>query len=172
MIRKEPGVRHAFIGSGIRYDLFLNEQGFTGEDGYTYFRELIRHHISGRLKVAPEHTEPHVLHYMKKPSFRLFERFKTYFHQFNSEENLRLQLVPYFISAHPGCREKDMAALAKKMHAHKMSVEQVQDFTPTPMTHSSVMFHTGKELKSGKELFVAYDNLLKNRQKAYFFKKK
>ena len=172
MVRKEPFIRHAFIGSGIRYDLFMDEKGFIGEDGFIYFRELLRHHTSGRLKVAPEHTEPHVLHHMEKPPFRLFERLKNHFEQINSEENLHLQIVPYFISAHPGCQEKDMAALSKKMRAHKMSVEQVQDFTPTPMTRSSVMFHIGKELKSGIALFVARENVLKNRQKTYFFKKK
>ena len=170
-VRKEPGVRHAFVGSGIRYDLFLDEDGFLSQDGFTYFKELLRHHVSGSLKVAPEHTQPHVLHYMGKPSFRLFERFKACFDQLNTQENLKLLLVPYFISSHPGCTQKDMAALSQKLHAHQMVLEQVQDFTPTPMTRSSVMFHTGKALKTEKELFVERDNTLKNKQKSYFIKK-
>jgi radical SAM superfamily enzyme YgiQ (UPF0313 family) len=121
--------------------------------------------------VAPEHTEAHVLDCMEKPPFRLFERLKEYFDLINKGEGLKLQLIPYFISAHPGCTEKDMEALSRKLGAHKMTVEQVQDFTPTPMTRSSVLFYTGKELKKGKNIFVARSNILKNKQKSYFFKK-
>jgi len=170
-IRREPGVKHAFVGSGIRYDLFLNETGFISEDGKEYFMELVRHHVSGRLKVAPEHTQADVLNYMGKPSFRLYERLKEKFDTMVSEEHLKLEMVPYFISSHPGCSEKDMEALSQKLHTCKVAVEQVQDFTPTPMTRSSVMFYTSKAFKTGKVIFVARDNILKKRQKEYFFKK-
>ena len=169
-VRREPGVRHAFVGSGIRYDLFLNEIGFLSTDGELYLHELLRHHCSGRLKVAPEHTESHVLTNMEKPAFLLYERLKAYFDNINTQEHLKLELVPYFISSHPGCTERDMDALACKLHACKVTVEQVQDFTPTPMTRSSVMFYTGKEFRSKKTIFVARDNMLKKRQKLYFFK--
>ncbi|MCL1974157.1 MAG: YgiQ family radical SAM protein [Bacteroidetes bacterium] len=168
-VRKEAGVRHAFIGSGIRYDLFLNEDGFLSPDGREYFEEVMRHHLSGRLKVAPEHTEDHVLACMGKPSFRLFERLKGYFDQWNAQEGLKRQLIPYFISGHPSCSEKDMAALAQKLRSSSLSVEQVQEFCPTPMTRSSVMFYTGKELKTGENIFVERNNQLKKRQKSYFF---
>ena len=171
-VRGVQGVRHAFVGSGIRYDLFLDPHGFTSREGQRYFEELLHHHISGRLKVAPEHTQDNVLHYMEKPSFRLFERLQECFDRVNAMENLKLQLVPYFISAHPGCTEKDMEALSQKLHKRKVSVEQVQDFTPTPMTRSSVMFYTKNDLKTGKEIFVERDNMLKKRQKTYFFQKK
>jgi len=168
-VRNEPGVRHAFVGSGIRYDLFIDTNGFMGTDGHDYFTEVMHHHLSGRLKVAPEHTEEHVLTYMGKPPFSLFEQLKFNFDQINAQEQLKLQLVPYFISSHPGCSERDMVALSKKI---KMNVEQVQDFTPTSMTRSSVMFYTGRDPKTNKTLFVARKNTLKTRQKAYFFKKK
>ena len=171
-VQKEPGIRHAFISSGIRYDLFLDEHRFFNDDGRDYFEQVVRCHTSGRFKVAPEHTENHVLNYMEKPSFQLFERLKHYFDQINTHEGLKLQLTPYFISSHPGCTQKDMAALSKKLHSHQMSIEQVQDFTPTPMTRSSVMFYTKKEMKTKKEIFVAQTNILKMKQKEYFFKKK
>ena len=168
-VRELPGLRHAFVGSGIRYDLFLDAQGFLDDSGRQYFEELLRHHVSGRLKVAPEHTEDEVLHCMGKPSFRLFETLKQVFDRQNRAEGLRLQLIPYFISAHPGCRDLDMQALAKKLRSHSMSVEQVQDFTPTPMTRSSLMFYTGYDPESQKSLFVARYKEMKMRQKEYFF---
>ena len=172
LVRLERGVRHAFVGSGIRYDLFLDKEGFTGDDGRDYFTQVVRHHVSGRLKVAPEHTEEHVLNYMEKPSFALFERLKAYFDHINTQEQLGLQLVPYFISSHPGCTERDMVSLYKKLKINNMNVEQVQDFTPTPMTRSSVAFWTQRDPKTGKELFVERSILLKKRQKSHFFKKK
>ncbi|MCL2727075.1 MAG: YgiQ family radical SAM protein [Bacteroidales bacterium] len=171
-VRREPGIRHVFIGSGIRYDLLVDESGFRGKDGRDYFTEVMRHHLSGRIKVAPEHTEEHVLNYMRKPSFALFERLRAYFNQINTQEQLNLQLIPYFISSHPGCTEYDMAALSKKLQINKMNVEQVQDYTPTPMTCASVMFYTKRDPKTGNGLFVARKETLKMRQKTYFFKKK
>ncbi|MCL2502251.1 MAG: YgiQ family radical SAM protein [Bacteroidales bacterium] len=171
MVRQEPGIRHAFVGSGIRYDLFLDEHGFLSPDGQEYFEEVLRHHLSGRLKVAPEHTQAHVLHCMEKPSFRLFERLKTCFDQINLREQLKLKLIPYFISGHPACTQNDMADLAQKLQSDKMTVEQVQDFCPTPMTRSSVLFYAEKDPKTGKKIFVEKNNVLKNKQKSYFFKK-
>ena len=168
-VRELPGIKHAFVGSGIRYDLFLNAQGFWDETGRRYFEDLLRYHVSGRLKVAPEHTEEQVLRYMEKPSFRLFETLKQVFERQNKTEGLRLQLIPYFISAHPGCREADMAALARNLRSHNMSVEQVQDFPPTPLTRSSVMYYTGYDPQTQKSLFVARSKELKMRQKEYFF---
>jgi uncharacterized radical SAM protein YgiQ len=168
-VRALPGVKRAYVGSGIRYDLFLDEKGFLNASGRKYFEDLLRYHVSGRLKVAPEHTEAQVLRYMEKPSFALFDTLKQVFDRQNQAEGLRLQLIPYFISAHPGCQEADMQALARKLRAHRMSVEQVQDFTPTPMTRSSVMFYTGCELQTQKPLFVARSRALKMRQKEYFF---
>ncbi|MDR2585022.1 MAG: YgiQ family radical SAM protein [Prevotellaceae bacterium] len=171
-IEKVEGIRHAFIGSGIRYDLFLNQDGFYGRDGKEYFEQVMRRHTSGHFKVAPEHTEEHVLHYMGKPSYKLFERFKDFFDHLNSIEQLKLKIVPYFISSHPGCTDQDMDALSKKLQKNKMTVEQIQDFTPTPLTRSSVMFYTKKELKTQKEIFVAHSKSFKMRQKSFFFKKK
>ncbi|MDR2802249.1 MAG: YgiQ family radical SAM protein, partial [Prevotellaceae bacterium] len=143
VLRKRQGVKKAFIGSGIRYDLFLDENGFSDASGEAYFRNLLRHHVSGRLKVAPEHTEPHVLQVMRKPPFALFEKLKEMFDTQNRKEALRLQLIPYFISAHPGCTENDMRRLARKLQHLSMRPEQVQDFTPTPMTHASAIFYAG-----------------------------
>ena len=128
------GVRHSYIGSGVRYDLFLDEKGFVDETGKPYLRELMLKHTSGRLKVAPEHTEDKVLHYMGKPSFRLFERLRIEFDKINRENGTHTELVPYFISSHPGCRLEDMRRLAANPCLKGIWMEQVQDFMPTPMT--------------------------------------
>ena len=157
------GVKKAFIGSGIRYDLFDDTYG------QTYLHEVIRDHTSGRLKVAPEHTEEEVLRLMRKPSFTLFEKLNRDFRRICSEENLRYQLIPYFISGHPGCTEQSMQRLSEKTRALHFHLEQVQDFTPTPMTLSSVMFYTGFDPYSGEKLYVAHDQDSKRRQKSYFF---
>ncbi len=160
-IRAVKGVKHAYIGSGIRYDLF---------DDSPYLSTVLKYHTSGRLKVAPEHTEEHVLHLMRKPPFALFERLNEDFRTICRREGLRFQLIPYFISSHPGCREQDMKALSErvlgKLH---FSLEQVQDLTPTPMTLSSVMFYTGKNPYTGREVFVARTQEEKRKQKSYFF---
>ncbi|MBQ5637484.1 MAG: YgiQ family radical SAM protein [Alistipes sp.] len=160
-IRAVKGVKHAYIGSGIRYDLF---------DDSPYLSTVLKYHTSGRLKVAPEHTEEHVLHLMRKPPFALFEQLNEDFRTICRREGLRFQLIPYFISSHPGCREQDMKALSErvlgKLH---FSLEQVQDLTPTPMTLSSVMFYTGKNPYTGREVFVARTQEEKRKQKSYFF---
>ena len=167
-----PGVKHVYICSGIRYDLFLDENGFLDEAGRKYFEQLVLKHTSGRLKVAPEHTEDHVLKAMAKPGFKLFERLRIEFDRIVGIHNLKYQLVPYFISAHPGCTEKDMEALSRKAALHGLYMDQVQDFTPTPMTVSTRMFHTGEDPITGEKIFVERDVTKKQRQKSFFFKKR
>lgn len=160
-IRETKGVKRAFIGSGIRYDLFDNSD---------YFATVVKHHTSGRLKVAPEHTEEHVLRLMRKPPFAMFERLNERFAEVCRREGLKYQLIPYFISSHPGCGERDMQALADKVLGRlHFTLEQVQDLTPTPMTLSSVMFYTGINPYTGEEVYVARSQDDKRRQKAYFF---
>ena len=166
------GVRHSYIGSGVRYDLFLDEKGFIDETGKPYLRELMLKHTSGRLKVAPEHTEDKVLHYMGKPSFRLFERLRTEFDKINRENGTHTELVPYFISSLPGCTLEDMRRLAANPCLKGIWMEQVQDFMPTPMTTSSVMFWSGLDPRTMKPVWTEKDMLKKKEQKAHFFKKK
>ncbi|MBR7183652.1 MAG: YgiQ family radical SAM protein [Alistipes sp.] len=161
-VRSVKGVKHAYIGSGIRYDLF--------EDN-NYLREVILNHTSGRLKVAPEHTEDGVLKLMRKPSFTLFEALNRDFNKICRENNLRYQLIPYFISSHPGCHHKDMVALSHKVLGKlHFTLEQVQDLTPTPMTLSSVMFYTGENPYTKEKVYVARSQEEKRRQKQCFFK--
>ena len=160
-IRSVKGVKKAFIGSGIRYDLF---------DGPAYLETVVKHHTSGRLKVAPEHTEDHVLALMRKPPFAMFERLNADFRRICDDNSLRYQLIPYFISSHPGCRERDMKSLSEKVLGRlHFDLEQVQDLTPTPMTLSSVMFYTGENPYTGEKVFVARSQEDKRRQKSYFF---
>lgn len=163
------GIRHSYIGSGVRYDLFLDENGFIDESGKPYLRSLILDHTSGRLKVAPEHTEDKVLSYMAKPSFRYFERLRKEFAKINKEEGTHVELVPYFISSHPGCTLQDMEKLARNPTLKGVWMEQVQDFTPTPMTTSSVMFYSGIDPRTMKPVFVERDPERKKKQKSLFF---
>ncbi len=168
-IDSTKGIRHSYIGSGIRYDLFLSEDGFVDESSRPYFRELVLKHTSGRLKVAPEHTEDHVLQKMAKPSFRLFERLRREFDAVNREAGTHVGLVPYFISSHPGCTMKDMQALANHPALRGIWMDQVQDFTPTPMTTSSVMFWTGLDPRDMTPVFTEHDPEKKRLQKSFFF---
>ena len=166
-----PEVKKSFIGSGVRYDLLLHESQDekSNEAARQYTRELICRHVSGRLKVAPEHTSDEVLRLMRKPSFKLFERFKRVFDKINREENMRQQLIPYFISSHPGCREEHMAELAvltKRMHFH---LEQVQDFTPTPMTIATETWYTGYDPYTLEPVFSAKTPREKLAQRQFFF---
>ena len=161
-IRAVKGIKKAFIGSGIRYDLF---------DNSPYLETVVKYHTSGRLKVAPEHTEDHVLSIMRKPPFAMFEQLNRDFRDICARNDLRYQLIPYFISSHPGCREQDMKALADKVLGRlHFDLEQVQDLTPTPMTLSSVMFYTGENPYTGEKVFVARSQDDKRRQKSYFFR--
>lgn len=170
-ISKVKGVRHAYIGSGIRYDLFLDEKGFVDETSYPYLKELILEHTSGRLKVAPEHTEDSVLKLMAKPSFRLFERLRIEFDKIVAASDRKCELVPYFISGHPGCGMREMKRLAANPALKGLYMEQVQDFTPTPMTTSSVMFYTGMDPKNLDTLYVEKDIEKKREQKSFFFRR-
>jgi uncharacterized radical SAM protein YgiQ len=170
-ISKVKGVRHAYIGSGIRYDLFLDEKGFVDETSYPYLKELILEHTSGRLKVAPEHTEDSVLKLMAKPSFALFERLRLEFDNIVRSSSKKCELVPYFISSHPGCGMREMQKLARKPALRGIYMDQVQDFTPTPMTTSSVMYYTGLDPKNLEKVFVERDPERKKEQKSFFFKR-
>jgi uncharacterized radical SAM protein YgiQ len=134
-----------------------------------YIRELITRHVSGRLKVAPEHSSGKVLKKMRKPSFDLFRKFREIFNKINHETGLNQQLIPYFISSHPGCEEKDMAWLAAETRSLNFTPEQVQDFTPTPMTLATVMYYTGLDPYSLQEVYVPKSKEEKQRQRQYFF---
>lgn len=168
-----PGIKKSFIGSGVRYDLLLHSKDTSAKE---YTRELIENHVSGRLKVAPEHTEDRVLNCMRKPSFEQFIQFKKIFDKI---ENQRLQegkgpkgrqeLVPYFISSHPACSEIDMAQLAVKTKHLNFHLEQVQDFTPTPMTLATEMYYTGYDPYTLKPVFTAKNKEDKLNQRRYFF---
>ena len=170
-IASVKGIRHAYIGSGIRYDLFLDEKGFVDETSYPYMKELVLNHTSGRLKVAPEHTEDSVLKLMAKPSFKLFERLRIEFDNIVRSSGRKCELVPYFISGHPGCGMREMQRLSRNPALKGLYMDQVQDFTPTPMTTSSVMFYTGLDPKNLDKVFVERDIEKKRDQKAFFFKR-
>lgn len=166
-----PGVRKICIGSGIRYDILLHDSGdeHTDKSHRDYTRQLIENHVSGRLKVAPEHTSDSVLSIMRKPSFRQFEQFNKEFEDINRKCGLRQQLIPYFISSHPGCSEQDMAELAvitKRLNFH---LEQIQDFTPTPMTLSTEIFSTGINPYTMKPVYCAHSAREKLAQRQFFF---
>ena len=154
-----PYIKKAFVGSGVRYDL-MNEE---------YGKQLITRHVSGRLKVAPEHTSDNVLKIMRKPSWEQYERFHRFFERVNQEAGLRQQLIPYFISSHPGCTNKDMQQLAERCKQLHYRPEQVQDFTPTPMTLATTMFYTGLNPYTMEPVFVAKTPEEKKRQNSYFF---
>ncbi len=166
-----PGIKKSFIGSGVRYDLLLHESRdeAVNRSASEYTRELIVKHVSGRLKVAPEHTSDRVLSVMRKPSFKQFEAFKRIFDRINREENLRQQLIPYFISSHPGCKEEDMAELAVLTKQLDFQLEQIQDFTPTPMTVATEAWYTGFHPYTLEPVFSAKTPREKLRQRQFFF---
>ena len=159
-----PGVKHVYIGSGIRCDLFTERNG-----GWDYFRHVVLNHVSGRLKVAPEHTSQKVLSLMRKPSFDLFLETKSRFDSICKKAGLRYQLIPYFISSHPGCGLKEMADLAVEMKRLGYRLEQIQDFTPTPMTLSTEMYYTGIDPTTMKPVYVATNPAAKKEQNLMFF---
>ena len=166
-----PGIKKSFIGSGVRYDLILHhsKDETSNRAAVSYARELITRHVSGRLKVAPEHTSDRVLYLMRKPSFQQFYEFKALFDRICREEGLRQQLIPYFISSHPGCSEADMAELASLTRRMGYKLEQVQDFTPTPMTVSTEMFYTGYDPYTLEPVTTAKTQQEKLAQREYFF---
>lgn len=166
-----PGIKKSFIGSGVRYDLLLHKSKDekSNEAARQYTRELITRHVSGRLKVAPEHTSDRVLKLMRKPSFQQFYAFKKIFDRINREENMRQQIIPYFISSHPGCHEEDMAELAVLTKDLDFHLEQVQDFTPTPMTVSTEAWYTGYDPYTLEPIFSAKTPKEKLAQRQFFF---
>lgn len=170
-VDKIEGVKKSFVGSGVRYDLSMHD---TGNDKVNagnrkYLEELISDHVSGRLKVAPEHTSDKVLNLMRKPSFKLFGEFNRIFNKVNEKKGLKQQLIPYFISSHPGCREEDMAELAVETKKLNFHLEQVQDFTPTPMTLATEIYYTGINPYTGEKVYTARTDKEKENQKKYFF---
>ena len=166
-----PGIKKSFIGSGVRYDLLLHnvKDEKTNHSTQEYTRELIKNHVSGRLKIAPEHTSDRVLYLMRKPSFKQFYQFKRIFDKINKEENLRQQIIPYFISSHPGCKEEDMAELAVITKDLDFHLEQVQDFTPTPMTVSTEAWYSGYDPYTLEQVFSAKTPREKLAQRQFFF---
>jgi uncharacterized radical SAM protein YgiQ len=158
-VRKLPFIKKAFIGSGIRYDLATDQ----------YLKEVVKNHVSGRLKVAPEHTNDAVLNLMRKPSFSLFKEFDKKFNKFNEEFNLNQQLIPYFISSHPGCKPEHMAELAIETKKLNFRLEQVQDFTPTPFTLATEIYYTGINPYTMEKVYTAKTPEQKNRQRSFFF---
>jgi len=170
-VRQHPDVKKAFIGSGIRYDMILKETNDpqVNKNNMEYLREVIKHHVSGRLKVAPEHTSDQVLDLMRKPSFKLFHKLKRVFDEINKEEGLNQQLIPYFISSHPGCENVDMANLAVETKSLDFKLEQIQDFTPTPMTLATVIYYTGYHPYTMQKVFTPKSQKEKLAQRKYFF---
>ena len=166
-----PGVKKSFIGSGVRYDLLVHpfENGDRNRSARDYARELIRNHVSGRLKVAPEHTSKATLQCIRKPDFSVFLQFKKLFDKLNQEANLNQQLIPYFISSHPACTEKDMADLATIVKKMNYYPEQVQDFTPTPMTLAAEIYYTGLHPYTLQPVYTAKTREEKLNQHKYFF---
>jgi uncharacterized radical SAM protein YgiQ len=170
-VRMNPNVKKAFIGSGIRYDMILEKTGReeTDKNNSEYLREVIKHHVSGRLKVAPEHSSDEVLKFMRKPSFKLFEQLNDEFIKINKEENLNQQLIPYFISSHPGSKSEDMANLAIQTKKMNFRLEQVQDFTPTPMTLATVVYYSGYHPYTMEKIYTARNHNEKENQRKFFF---
>ena len=174
-VAAHPKVKHLYVGSGIRCDLFSltpspSPRGEGSDNhGWEYFREVVLHHTSGRLKVAPEHSSPHVLALMRKPSFGLFRETKRRFDEICRQAGLRYQLIPYFISSHPGCRMEDMAQLALDLKQMGYRLEQIQDFTPTPMTLSTEAYYTGIDPATMKPVYVAVSPADKADQRRMFF---
>lgn len=166
-----PGVKKSFIGSGVRYDLSMHQSGDATADSNNrrYNEELIARHVSGRLKVAPEHTEDGVLDMMRKPSFKLFHQFKEIFDRTNRKYGLKQQLIPYFISSHPGCHECDMANLAVKTKEMDFHLEQVQDFTPTPMTLATEIYYTSYHPYTLEKVYTPHTREEKEAQRQFFF---
>lgn len=166
-----PKIKKSFIGSGVRYDMLLhrNDDDKLNKTSDEYTKELITKHVSGRLKVAPEHTSDEVLSYMRKPSFQQFHAFKKIFDKINSDYGLKQQLIPYFISSHPGCTEVDMAELAVATKPLGFRLEQIQDFTPSPMTLATEIYYTGYHPYTLEKVFTARTKDQKLAQRQYFF---
>jgi uncharacterized radical SAM protein YgiQ len=170
-IDAHPKVKKAFVGSGIRYDLLVDDFNKNNEDGNhdEYIEQVVTRHVSGRLKVAPEHTSDDTLRIMRKPSFKHFHAFKEKYDKIQAKNGLKQQLIPYFISSHPGCEEQDMANLAAETKDMGFQLEQVQDFTPTPMTVATVIYYSGVHPYTLKPVYTAKSPEEKKRQNKFFF---
>lgn len=170
-IDAQPAVKKAFVGSGIRYDLLVDDLNKNNEDGNhdAYIKQVVTRHVSGRLKVAPEHTSDATLRIMRKPSFKHFHTFKKKYDKIQEKHGLKQQLIPYFISSHPGCEEQDMANLAAETKDMGFQLEQVQDFTPTPMTVATVIYYAGVHPYTLKPVFTAKTRDQKQNQHRFFF---
>lgn len=166
-----PKIKKSFIGSGVRYDMLLhrNDDNRLNKISDEYTKELIKNHVSGRLKVAPEHTSDKVLNCMRKPSFEQFHTFRKIFDKINKENGLRQQLIPYFISSHPSCSEMDMAELAVDTKPLGFKLEQIQDFTPSPMTLATEIYYTGYHPYTLEKVYTARTKEQKLAQRQYFF---
>lgn len=168
-VAKHPKVKKAFVSSGLRYDLMFDPRSTHPEKDEQYVEQLVTHHVSGRLKVAPEHTEDHVLKLMRKPSFEFFHTFKKKFEEISKKKGLKQEIIPYFISSHPGCRPEDMASLAAKTMKLGYKLEQVQDFTPTPMTVATEIYYSGYHPYTLKPVETAITIDDKTKQRNFFF---
>jgi uncharacterized radical SAM protein YgiQ len=166
-----PGIKKSFIGSGVRYDMLLHRNADEKLNKFSdeYTKELILNHVSGRLKVAPEHTSDRVVNYMRKPGFQQFHTFKKTFDKINNESGLKQQLIPYFISSHPGCTEVDMAELAVATKPLGFKLEQIQDFTPSPMTLATEIYYTGYHPYTLEKVYTARTKEQKLAQRQFFF---
>ncbi|TBH74857.1 YgiQ family radical SAM protein [Aquirufa nivalisilvae] len=166
-----PGIKKAFVGSGVRYDLLVDDFNKNNSDMNhdEYMEQLITRHVSGRLKVAPEHTSDATLRVMRKPSFKYFRKFKEKYDAISAKHGLKQPLIPYFISSHPGCEEVDMANLAAETKDLGFQLEQVQDFTPTPMTVAEVIYYTGVHPYTLQPIYTAKTKEEKQNQNKYFF---
>lgn len=168
-VAKHPKVKKAFVSSGLRYDLMFDPRSSHPKQDEEYVEQLITHHVSGRLKVAPEHTEDEVLKLMRKPSFEYFYKFKTRFEQVSRKMGIKQEIIPYFISSHPGCKPEDMAKLAAKTKALGYKLEQIQDFTPTPMTVATEIYYSGYHPYTLKKVETAISLDDKTKQRTFFF---
>ncbi len=168
-VQNHAKIKKAFVSSGLRYDLMFNKRSKHKKADEDYVEQLITHHVSGRLKVAPEHTEDEVLKFMRKPSFELFHTFKEKFDEICYRKGLKQEIIPYFISSHPGCGAEDMAALAAKTKELGYKLEQVQDFTPTPMTLATVVYYSGYHPYTLKKVKTAISYDEKTKQRKFFF---
>ena len=168
-VSKHPQVKKAFVSSGLRYDLMFDPRSSHPKEDETYVEQLITHHVSGRLKVAPEHTEDEVLKVMRKPSFDYFYKFKTKFEEVSRKKGIKQEIIPYFISSHPGCTPEDMAKLAAKTKALGYKLEQIQDFTPTPMTVATEIYYSGYHPYTLKKVDTAITLDEKTKQRTFFF---
>lgn len=168
-ISRHPQVKKAFVSSGLRYDLMFDPRSSHPKEDEKYVEQLITHHVSGRLKVAPEHTEDEVLKVMRKPSFTYFHQFKTRFEEISRKKGIKQEIIPYFISSHPGCTPEDMAKLAAKTKALGYKLEQIQDFTPTPMTVATEIYYSGYHPYTLKKVETAVSLDDKTKQRTFFF---